>query len=167
VPSREELHRLEIAAFEESARLGHKDVGADHLLLALCASGEDTAAARALQAAGVEYESIPQAMARHREGEPPPWKEQRQTPDAFHIAGIAIGLATGLGAERVEAEHLLLAILWEPNLPANYLLARLAPTRAEILSRLVAEGVRIPREPLPDLWPVPEAEVSGETTAEG
>jgi ATP-dependent Clp protease ATP-binding subunit ClpA len=150
----EEWRRIFSAAVNEAASFGARHVMSDHILMALCAPGEDTVAARALQTAGVTYDDLRRTVARvHGKDEkrlPPADEWVYSTGSSSQVEGLAVGLAAGLGAEDVRAEHILLAFLWEPMF-LYHLVPDYEATRRAILARLAEEGVRVPAGPLPEL----------------
>jgi ATP-dependent Clp protease ATP-binding subunit ClpA len=154
LPRLEEWRRIFSAAVTEAASFGERHVVSDHVLMALCAPGEDTVAAGALRAAGVTYDELRGTVARvHRKDEKrlaPADEWIYSTGSSSQVEGLAQGLAAGLGADDVRAEHVLLAFLWEPLL-LYHLVPDYDATRKAVLARLVEEGVRVPAGPLPEL----------------
>ena len=66
------------------------------------------------------------------------------SPAAYALIGRAEGLAAGLGADAVTAEHVLLALIWRPE--RDWPLALAGTTREAVDERLQARGVRLPIE---------------------
>src|SRR5687768_16136909 len=101
-----------------AARLGHRDIGAEHLVLAMLEP--DTACAEALCACGLQREdfeaaicSLPGSYRRGMSHETP--GPQRVLPETLEVIARAEGLAAGLGVSGVEDEHVLIAVLLEPG----------------------------------------------------
>ncbi len=127
------------AAFEEAARLDSGYVGPHHVLLALLRPGEETVAAQALRDSGADYEKLSTAVAGHRAE-----LEHRgitMNAAAHTLVGRAEGIAAGLGAEAVAAEHVLLAIVWDDR---DWSLSAAGTTREAVCERLQDQGVSLP-----------------------
>jgi hypothetical protein len=130
------------AAFEEASRLGSGYAGPEHFLLALLRPGEETVAAQALRDCGADYERLRSALVRAAaERRVEPNAGVSLNPAAQELVGRAEGLAAGLGAESVTAEHLLLALLWRPE--RDWPLTLAGTTREIVYERLRAGGVRL------------------------
>ena len=100
-------------AQECSAELGHGYVGSEHLLLGLSREGRGVAA-RVLQSAGLEPETLRAAIARTvGVGAPGALPSQGLTPRCKKIIEISLAEAARLGHHYVGTEHLLLGILRE------------------------------------------------------
>jgi ATP-dependent Clp protease ATP-binding subunit ClpC len=110
----EAARRVLALGAEEARSLGHDHLGTEHLLLGLIAEG-DGAAARAFAHLGVTLEAareqvlaeVAHAPAPRIEGQLPVTSRARGTLDA------APRQARGLKDDRVDTEHLLLALLIE------------------------------------------------------
>ena len=100
-------------AQESAAELGHGSVGTEHLLLGLLREGGGVAA-RVLQSAGLEAETIRTAILRAvGSGIPGALPSQGLTPRFRHIIELALAHAGRLGQDYVGTEHLLLGLLQE------------------------------------------------------
>ena len=100
-------------AQECSAELGHGYVGSEHLLLGLAREGKGVAA-KVLQSAGLEPESLKAAIARMvGVGAPGGAPSQGLTPRCKKIIELSLTEAARLGHHYVGTEHLLLGILRE------------------------------------------------------
>lgn len=135
-------------AAEQSALVGATSIGPEHLLLALVAPGEDSVAAQALRQSGIDYEQLRGAATRLAGARVIPGGRRRLAgtfaPRWYGLQGRADGLAAGLGAKRIEAEHLLLALLWEPGGSHSWLLEELGCSRRTIQAKLATLGVKVP-----------------------
>ena len=100
-------------AQECSAELGHGYVGSEHLLLGLAREGKGVAA-KVLQSAGLEPESLKAAIARMvGVGAPGCAPSQGLTPRCKKIIELSLTEAARLGHHYVGTEHLLLGLLRE------------------------------------------------------
>ena len=100
-------------AQESSAQLGHGYVGSEHLLLGLAKEGEGVAA-RVLRGAGLDADSIRNAIARMvGVGAPAGLPSQGLTPRCKKIIELSVHEAARLGHHYVGTEHLLLGLLQE------------------------------------------------------
>ena len=142
------------AAFAEAVRLGSGYAGPEHFLLALLRPDEQTVAAAALRDCGADYGRLSSALVRAA-AKRPAERDAGVTlnPIAHELIGRAEGLATGLGAEEVAPEHLLLALLWDAR--RNWPLAAAGTTREAVYERLRAHGVGL-AVALPPSRPRPE-----------
>lgn len=138
-------------AVQEAQRLGHAELGPEHLVLAMLDPQSDSAAGRALRACGVTYEAFLQEI----EGMAPKYVEPEGTPvpsrgriaslEATGLFGRAEGLALGLGSPRVRTEDVLLAIIWgHREAMVTQTLDRLGATRERIREELEALSVDMP-----------------------
>jgi hypothetical protein len=141
------------AAFEEAIRLGSGYAGPEHFLLALLRPGEETVAAQALRDCGADYERLRSALVRAAaERRVEPNAGVSLNPAAQELVGRAEGLAAGLGAESVTAEHVLLALVWDAQ--RGWPLVAAGTTREAVYVRLRAGGVRLAVElPTSREWP--------------
>jgi ATP-dependent Clp protease ATP-binding subunit ClpA len=129
------------AALSEAERLGDSFAGAEHLLLALVAPEQQTIAARALRECGVEYDALRALF----DVKPARKSGPRTHPPAFYgLRGRAEGIAVAFGAKQVEAEHLLLAMLWESHTRTTTLLEQLGTSARAVQRRLATLGARVP-----------------------
>jgi hypothetical protein len=69
-------------------------------------------------------------------------------PAGQHLTYMAEGIAAGLGASEVRAEHVLLAYLWEP-VHSEWELEHLGTSREDVRRRLATLGVELPQPRLP------------------
>lgn len=99
-------------AQEEAMRLGHAQVGPEHLLLGLI-HGDDTGAVRLLDRLGVAASQVREAVESHLPGGNggPLTEDSQMSPEARHIIDQAYGETEQTGDEIVGTEHLLMALL--------------------------------------------------------
>jgi hypothetical protein len=141
-------------AAREAERLGHRWLGSDHFLLALLSpAAEGSPAYEALRACSVDYDRVSEEVGRVQEAQGRPlenaeWSGILTNAEAHQVTAFASGLALGLGAEEVQSEHILLAILWQPELSANGVLGTIGPSAEEIAAELSRLG-EVPSAPLP------------------
>ena len=133
-------------AQECSAELGHGYVGSEHLLLGLAREGKGVAA-KVLQSAGLEPESLKAAIARMvGVGAPGGAPSQGLTPRCKKIIELSLTEAARLGHHYVGTEHLLLGILREGDGVAVRVLSgtgvELAGARQNMIIAARAAGVQ-------------------------
>ncbi len=124
-------------ALTEASHFNHEHIDPAHLLVGLLRE-ERGVAARALAASGVTLEGVRErlgAILGHGEedtgGKP-------FTPRSKKVLDLALGAARRLGDERVDTEHLLLALASEPEGAAAEILADLGVTQREIRAGVVS-----------------------------
>jgi hypothetical protein len=128
-----------------------RDVATDDLVLIAIADPSITSAAgEALRAEGATYEAMLTAAAQQ-----PRRSEPTRAGLAFpsmvnQLVGWAQGFAAGVGSKSVTLDHLLVALLWDPESGSSHLLAEMGIGRAEVLARMGEMGVRVPQAPLPE-----------------
>lgn len=108
-------------AHEASKEMGHSYVGSEHILLGLIGEGQGIAA-RALQNAGVDFESLKKNILNvvgQGEGGVP---AQGLTPRSKHIIEVAAAEAARLKTNYIGTEHLLMAIIRESDCFATRML---------------------------------------------
>ena len=128
-------------ASQQARELGHHWFGGEHLLLAL--SREPSIARDVLGELGVTHARLRAALV-GLEGaaqEQPPHGGTVSSVSFHDLAGCAVGLAAGLGADQVRPEHVLLAVAWRPDRLAAHLLRSPAA--------LADKGVAVPAVPAP------------------
>lgn len=128
----------------------HRSVAGDDLfLLALAGLDGDPPARRALEAEDVTAGRILEAIRTSGDdhADPPRWLHY--SPAYYTIHGLAQGMAATLGEGTITPEHVLLALLWEPQSHSSQLLWRLGVSRERVVDRLAQLGVAVPRNPLP------------------
>jgi ATP-dependent Clp protease ATP-binding subunit ClpA len=143
-PGRREVHATKMAqsadtrsaiqfAIDEARKLGHKYVGTEHLLLGCLREGNNLAA-RVLTQRGVKLESLREEIltllrsSTHEDHATPAsghdgleWIHQQELAKAFHSPRfwhrliMAVDSANRLGHGELKDEHLLLAILRDPE----------------------------------------------------
>ena len=131
------------AAREEAARLGSSYVGPEHFLLALLRHDQETVAAHALRDSGADYEALSTALLRALSEQRNEREQHGPTtnPVAHELVGRAEGIAAGVGADAVTAEHVLLGLLWSDR---EWSLTLAGTTREAVYERLRASGVSLP-----------------------
>lgn len=132
------------AAFAEAARLDHPYLSREHFLLVLLR--EDSVAARVLRRHDVTEEKVEYELRRHADHDERRYSGTITTAATAELTAFADGLATGLGAPEVTAEHALLSLLWEPM---DGLFAALGTSRETLLDTLREEGVAGADRPYP------------------
>ncbi len=151
-PGRKELHQVKMAqredtrecvkfALDEARKLGHHYIGTEHLLLGILREGNNPPA-RILTERGIKLEVIREEILKYLAGvdhedqyggtsghDATEWLHQQELSKAFrsarfwHILILAVDSANRLGHGEIEDEHLLLALLREPDCRAARLLA--------------------------------------------
>jgi ATP-dependent Clp protease ATP-binding subunit ClpA len=141
-PHSPEVKEVMDHALSEARKLGHRYVGTEHLLLGLVRH-EDSTAANVLRQQGIRVESLrEEILALLRTGAEGAdhvarlehgvfeWVHQEELAKAFrstafwHTMILAVDSANRLGTGEVLPEHLLLALLRDPEGPVNRLLAQ-------------------------------------------
>jgi ATP-dependent Clp protease ATP-binding subunit ClpA len=141
-PHSPEMKEVMDHALCEARKLGHKYVGTEHLLLGLVRR-QDSTVAHVLRQQGVRVESLrEEVLALLRAGAEGTdeaarlehgafeWVHQEELAKAFHSTAfwhtmiLAVDSANRLGTGEVLPEHLLLALLRDPDGPVTRLLAR-------------------------------------------
>jgi hypothetical protein len=140
----ENRYRYLARADREAAALGDTHCGPEHLLLALVAPTETTLAARALRECRARYDALLEVALRDRPKRTAQRSWRTQPPVMYAIGGRADGLAAALGAKRVEPEHLLLALLREPDGYLLTLLKQVGASPDAVQRRLARLGAAVP-----------------------
>jgi hypothetical protein len=106
-------------AYAEARRLGHPAVGPEHLLLALFEPPESVAA-QAFAAVGITHDAVEQQVLALAEPAPAPGDGTPGfTPEAIEVLRAAVEEALQLGHNYIGTEHLVLALVRDPDgLPA-------------------------------------------------
>jgi hypothetical protein len=142
-------------AGEQAMALGVDHIGTEHVLLALVAPGMTSKAAAAMRAAGATHEKLT-AAARERQGKVKRMRPSRQgntfTPSWYQMTGAARGFAAAQGASAIAAEHILLALLYEPTGAHGAIIYGAGTSPRRIRTKLAALGVDVPAQqpPRPD-----------------
>ena len=164
--SHEEGRRLATRAAREASSLGLSYVGPDHFLLALLHPEEDTPASRVLDAGGRGY-SKGRATVAARNARPSVTDEDRVdpwvylTPASHQVVGRAEGVAAGLAATTVSAEHLLLALLWDRDRHLAFLFEEIGTGREALLEEMRHQGIETPDGELPSVRVPPDEPPDG------
>ena len=133
----ERVKKVMILAREESQRLGHEYVGAEHVLLGIIRDGEGVAN-RVLAALGVAPATITQAV-EDRIAHPGGQKEPTPfTPKVKVIMDQAVSEAKDMEIRYVGTEHLLLALAKDRGSVAAQVLAPFGATYETIKASLLA-----------------------------
>jgi hypothetical protein len=144
----EHLDRLANLAWQEAKRLHSTVIGPEEFVLAILhPDAADSIAAQTLRECGVTRDAVEALTRRHRRQEEIPGGPQ-YNPSGMHIQYLAEGIAAGLGATEVGAEHVLLAFLWQPSYSA-WQLEKLGTSREDVFRQLTAFGVDVPWRTLP------------------
>jgi ClpA/ClpB-like protein len=143
-----ELDRLAHLAWQEARRLRCTVIGPEQFVLAILhAEASDSVAARALRECGITREGFEEVTRRQQSEDEIPGGPQLN-PAGMQVEHMAEGIATGLGAGEVRAEHVLLAYLWAPSHSA-WELEQLGTSREQVRNRLASLGVDLPQRDLP------------------
>ncbi len=125
-------------AQDEAGRLGHGQIGTEHLLLALVRGGEADLAARALREAGITLEAVRAEVLRHlgtgdavADGE-----SLRFTPRAKKVLELSLREALALKHDHIGTEHILLGLLRESSGLAARVLGDLGARPAALRARV-------------------------------
>jgi len=120
----ERARHVVVAAQEESKRVGHKQVGSEHLLLGLLWD-ETSLAAQALNSCGAWSDPARAAVAREARPDGPPADQIPFTSDAKRVLERALREAVRLGHNYIGTEHLLLGLLREEDSAGFHVLQEL------------------------------------------
>jgi hypothetical protein len=143
-----ELDRLAHLAWREAKRLHATVIGPEEFILAILhPEAGDSVAARVLRECGITRDAFEGFTRRHQREEEIPEGPQ-YSPAGLHLQYLAEGIAAGLGDNKVGAEHVLLAYLWNPDYSTSRL-ERLGTSREDVRSRLAGLGVELPQPTLP------------------
>lgn len=108
----ERSHKVLALAQEEAVRLGHDNIGTDHILLGLVKEGEGIAA-KALQSLNIHLEKVQKEVEKLiRKGQEKP-TSVTYTPRAKKVIELSIDEARKLGHTYVGTEHILLGLIRE------------------------------------------------------
>ncbi|MBP2078956.1 ATP-dependent protease ATP-binding subunit ClpC [Oceanobacillus polygoni] len=97
---------------EEAVRLGHKNIGTEHILLGLVREGEGIAA-KALQSLGLEVPKIQEEVEKLIGVDKQPMQSIHYTPRAKKVVELSQDEARKLGHSYVGTEHILLGLIRE------------------------------------------------------
>lgn len=169
-PGSKDVHQTKLAqrddtrkviqfAIEEARKLGHKYVGTEHLLLGLLREGT-SAPSRILTDRGIKVEKLRDevlTLLRSSTNEdhagtavghdPNEWLHQQELAKAFrsprfwHRLVLAVDSANRLGHGEIEDEHLLLALVREPDSFVAQLLAEKGVTLDWVRERMTRSAV--------------------------
>ena len=144
-------------ALREAIRLGHRSAGPAHIVLALLDEHRPSIAQQVLQENGIDRARIEAAADRqYRQGmdEHTPPRGATAEPLWHETAGRAQGFSATVGVGADDAEHVLLALLWQPHHRwFADLLSSAGTSKDVILAALTARGVPVPQSQLPQLPP--------------
>ena len=106
-----------LRAQEEAARLGHGQVGTEHILLALLEGGDAELAAQVLRRAGITPEAVRGEVVRHLgSGDAAVEAESlRFAPRAKKVLELSLREAVALKDDHIGTEHILLGVLRETS----------------------------------------------------
>lgn len=137
-------------------QLGHNWIGAEHVVLALLDSGDGSRAGRALRECGITRDGYAEAIAQLREDYTarPGLGEGvlEHSRELIAVGARAEGLAMAMGSGAADREHTLMAMLWhrgQPPVAIQLMQTHFGVTRRQIVDRLIALGVEIPKAQLP------------------
>jgi hypothetical protein len=129
-------------------RLRSAVIGPEEYVLAILhPEAGDSVAAQALRDCGIAREAfadltMPKRTRKEIHGGP------QLNPAAYRLEGLAEGIAAGLGATELRAEHVLLAFLWEPYF-SHWIFDKLGSSRELVRARLAELGVDLPQSEVP------------------
>jgi hypothetical protein len=134
-----------VLAQEEARRLGHPEVGTEHLLLGLLAVDGDSAAARTLTALDIPLDDLRREVEeRIGRGEGAPSGHMPFVPKSKKVLELSLREALQLGHNYIGTEHLLLGLVRETESGAAQVLvgrgADLDRVRQETVRQLAAGG---------------------------
>ena len=133
----ERARRALQAAEEESARLGHSAIGAEHLLLGLLRDPRSVAT-RVLEGLGVDADEVRRGLEHLLpRGGPPEAAQRGLGPTAKQAIELAVQEARELHYDFLGTEHLLLGVLREGANPAAEVLAARGVTLAQVRAAVV------------------------------
>ena len=113
-----------VLAQEEARRLGHPEVGTEHLLLGLLAVTGDSAGTRTLTALGIPLDDLrTEVEARIGRGEGAPSGHLTFAPQNKKVLELSLREALQLGHNYIGTEHLLLGLVREAESGAAQVLA--------------------------------------------
>jgi ATP-dependent Clp protease ATP-binding subunit ClpA len=150
------LRDLRVREYRAATDLGHRQIGSEHLLLALVDT--ESASAQAFRACGLSREAVLDEISRlpdgyherMRSGGIPSGPSLAVDQDVRAIDGRAEGLAAGLGSTEVRDEHMLLSLSYEPtSILATRLIEKQGVTGEQILEELRRRGIKVPEVPPP------------------
>jgi DNA-binding CsgD family transcriptional regulator len=126
------------SAIEESAALGHRRVGSEHLLISLTGRGDESTVGKALTGLGVTRETVVAAVT-ERVGTGPAGSAGRRpfTPAARRVLGLALKRAKAGHDSEIGAEHILLGLVADGG-DAAEILAGLGATPDRVREALAA-----------------------------
>jgi ATP-dependent Clp protease ATP-binding subunit ClpA len=137
-------------AANEARELEDGYIGTEHFLLGLARGA--SVASEALRACGVTYERLRELHLLRREEHEKEFPRPvglSPNPRAYTLMGRMDGFAAAAGAAAVRPEHVLLALLWDPD--AAGLVREAGTTRADVKRALGDRGVAVPaQDPPPD-----------------
>ncbi len=147
-------------ALREAIRLGHAFAGPAHIVLALLDEDHPSVAQEVLRANNIGREQIEESAHREHRHDDEGVRGATAGPLWHETAGRAQGFAATLGTGAGDAEHVLLALLWQPE--HRWLadvLASADTSREAVVAALAARGVALPRHPPSQLRP-PKTQVA-------
>lgn len=151
-PRSSELVDLLHRGFAEAKNLDHGWLDASHFFLALLDPEDVSPAGEALRRTSLTHELYSTAFEEWLGSSHTPKLDEGLSPNpvTHQCFGRAEGLAVGLGAATTRAEHLLFAILWEPQTSVTFVLSGLGVAREEIRDHL-SDLTAVPVIDLPEL----------------
>src|SRR5699024_361016 len=140
---------------EEATRLGHNNIGTEHILLGLIREGEGIAA-KALQSLGLEIEKIQEEVEELIGVGQEPLQTIHYTPRAKKVVELSQDEARKLGHSYVGTEHILLGLIREGEGVAAKALQSLG-LEIEKIQEEVEELIGVGQEPLQTIHYTPRA----------
>ena len=140
----DKARRVVVLAQEEARRLGHTQIGTEHILLGLLRE-EDGSAAQALESLGVGLEAARarvEADAGRGSGQS---GHIPFTPEAKRTLELSLREALQLGENYIDTEHILLGLVRDPSSPGARVLAELGGTPEAVRQRVLE--VALPASP--------------------
>lgn len=134
----EKAKRVIYLAQEEARNMNHNAVGTEHLLLGLLAEGQGVGA-KALEASGIELESVRQSVLNMvKKGIHPVGSEITITPRAKKVLALAQDEAVRWQVNYIGTEHILLGLIREGEGVASQVLTELGANPDKIRKQVLA-----------------------------
>jgi hypothetical protein len=144
-----ELDRLVLRlAHSDAMRLRLAAIGPEVIVLAILhPEAGDSIAAQVLRECGLDRGICERRLEHYRaqDGRDP---SPQLNPAAVQLGAMAEGIAAGLGARTVTAEHVLLAAIWDPSFYSERREPS-GPTREQLRDALARRGFALPHAELP------------------
>ena len=117
-------HEVVASARKSAAELGHDYIGTEHILIGL-ADVKDSVSAKAIESRNISKKDIEEKIAKTIGINTGSGIPQDYTPRVKRILGISVRVALNMGSGYVGTEHILIALLGEPDCVAVRILISL------------------------------------------